>query len=128
MRPYQIKNDDVLSRHLFERMLQAGGLGFEPRLTNSESAVLPLDEPPVISWGDFTIHGIIRPVFVGGPQKEWATHRVALIISVDAQPCVPTLKATRWLSVALSRWAQCVHRIEVCSSSVTRRMYRNLGG
>src|SRR3974390_858739 len=24
----------------------AGGLGFEPRLTESESAVLPLDDPP----------------------------------------------------------------------------------
>src|SRR3990172_4518113 len=27
--------------------LQAGGRGFEPRLTDPESAVLPLDEPPV---------------------------------------------------------------------------------
>ena len=26
--------------------LLAGGLGFEPRLTESESAVLPLDDPP----------------------------------------------------------------------------------
>jgi hypothetical protein len=26
---------------------QAGGLGFEPRLTDPESAVLPLDEPPM---------------------------------------------------------------------------------
>ncbi len=25
----------------------AGGLGFEPRLTESESAVLPLDDPPI---------------------------------------------------------------------------------
>ena len=25
----------------------AGGLGFEPRLTESESAVLPLDDPPL---------------------------------------------------------------------------------
>ena len=25
----------------------AGGLGFEPRLAESESAVLPLDDPPV---------------------------------------------------------------------------------
>lgn len=24
----------------------AGGLGFEPRLTESESAILPLDDPP----------------------------------------------------------------------------------
>lgn len=25
----------------------AGGLGLEPRLTESESAVLPLDDPPI---------------------------------------------------------------------------------
>ena len=25
----------------------AGGLGFEPRLAESESAVLPLDDPPI---------------------------------------------------------------------------------
>lgn len=29
-----------------KRRLLAGGLGFEPRLTESESAVLPLDDPP----------------------------------------------------------------------------------
>lgn len=29
-------------------ILLAGGLGFEPRLTESESAVLPLDDPPTI--------------------------------------------------------------------------------
>ena len=28
----------------------AGGLGFEPRLTESESAVLPLNYPPKSSW------------------------------------------------------------------------------
>ena len=27
-------------------MVLAGGLGFEPRLTESESVVLPLDDPP----------------------------------------------------------------------------------
>lgn len=27
----------------------AGGLGFEPRLTESESAVLPLDDPPFVN-------------------------------------------------------------------------------
>ena len=27
----------------------AGGLGFEPRLAESESAVLPLDDPPAVS-------------------------------------------------------------------------------
>lgn len=30
----------------------AGGLGFEPRLTESESAVLPLDDPPKEKMGD----------------------------------------------------------------------------
>src|SRR5215218_2433461 len=29
----------------------AGGLGFEPRLAESESAVLPLDDPPPVSCG-----------------------------------------------------------------------------
>jgi hypothetical protein len=28
----------------------AGGLGFEPRLTESESAVLPLNYPPIASY------------------------------------------------------------------------------
>lgn len=28
----------------------AGGEGFEPPYTDSESAVLPLDEPPTINW------------------------------------------------------------------------------
>ena len=28
----------------------AGGLGFEPRLAESESAVLPLDDPPMAMW------------------------------------------------------------------------------
>ena len=27
----------------------AGGLGLEPRLTESESVVLPLDDPPMVS-------------------------------------------------------------------------------
>ncbi len=30
----------------------AGGLGFEPRLAESESAVLPLDDPPVVGTGE----------------------------------------------------------------------------
>ena len=34
---------------------QAGGLGFEPRLTDPESAVLPLDKPPMV---DVIIAGI----------------------------------------------------------------------
>src|SRR6266478_915493 len=34
------------SERKVERNQLAGGLGFEPRLAESESAVLPLDEPP----------------------------------------------------------------------------------
>lgn len=33
----------------------AGGKGFEPLQTDPESAVLPLDEPPMISAGYSTI-------------------------------------------------------------------------
>ncbi len=32
----------------------AGGKGFEPLHTDPESAVLPLDEPPVINGENFT--------------------------------------------------------------------------
>jgi hypothetical protein len=32
----------------------AGGLGFEPRLAESESAVLPLDDPPSRGCADST--------------------------------------------------------------------------
>ncbi len=31
----------------FSEAKLAGGLGFEPRLTESESVVLPLDDPPI---------------------------------------------------------------------------------
>ena len=31
----------------------AGGLGFEPRLTESESVVLPLDDPPFNSFESY---------------------------------------------------------------------------
>ena len=36
---------------------QAGGRGFEPRHTDPESAVLPLDEPPALNVGDCTMIG-----------------------------------------------------------------------
>ncbi len=37
---------------MFAEAAMAGGLGFEPRLAESESAVLPLDDPPngVSEW------------------------------------------------------------------------------
>src|SRR4030067_2557319 len=38
---------DCIPLDLRSKHLQAGGRGFEPRLTDPESAVLPLDEPPV---------------------------------------------------------------------------------
>jgi hypothetical protein len=40
MSPHRLGSD---AGHL---MKVAGGLGFEPRLAESESAVLPLDDPP----------------------------------------------------------------------------------
>jgi hypothetical protein len=40
-----------ISRLSIRRTKLAGGLGFEPRLAESESAVLPLDDPPTIdAW------------------------------------------------------------------------------
>lgn len=41
--------------------LLAGGRGFEPLQTDSESVVLPLDEPPLnasLSYSDFIVQGI----------------------------------------------------------------------
>jgi hypothetical protein len=37
----------------------AGGLGFEPRLAESESAVLPLDDPPMLGWPGLS--GLLGP-------------------------------------------------------------------
>ena len=39
-------------RGLFGIPIQAGGKGFEPLQTDSESAVLPLDEPPIYGGRD----------------------------------------------------------------------------
>lgn len=36
-----------LRKHFIDKFWLAGGLGFEPRLAESESAVLPLDDPPM---------------------------------------------------------------------------------
>src|SRR5947208_6450201 len=49
--PFQAKASIYLRRSL------AGGLGFEPRLTESESAVLPLNYPPVRTRGGLRISG-----------------------------------------------------------------------
>ena len=40
------KNLSLKSKTRFHGFSQAGGKGFEPLLTDPESAVLPLDEPP----------------------------------------------------------------------------------
>ena len=40
----------------------AGGRGFEPRLTVPETAVLPLDEPPIFVDGYFTMPGGERQI------------------------------------------------------------------
>jgi hypothetical protein len=37
---------ELLAPHIGEK--EAGGQGFEPRLTDPKSAVLPLDDPPVM--------------------------------------------------------------------------------
>ncbi len=42
-------------------ILQAGGKGVEPLHTDPESAVLPLDEPPIINGCDFTMPITSRP-------------------------------------------------------------------
>src|SRR4249919_336729 len=43
------------------RWLVAGGLGFEPRLTESETAVLPLDDPPTRPRAGKSIAGFGKP-------------------------------------------------------------------
>jgi hypothetical protein len=46
----------------------AGGLGFEPRLAESESAVLPLDDPPVFLLFDQTLELFsLRVILQFGP-------------------------------------------------------------
>jgi hypothetical protein len=40
----------------------AGGGGVEPPHTDSESAVLPLDEPPTLNGGKYTMFPITRKV------------------------------------------------------------------
>ena len=40
----QVTSHKILVHDVWEL---AGGLGFEPRLAESESAVLPLDDPPM---------------------------------------------------------------------------------
>ena len=52
----------------------AGGLGFEPRLTESESAVLPLDDPPTMR----RMHGGARAAAAADQRFEYWVARRAL--------------------------------------------------
>src|SRR6185295_10422452 len=54
----------------------AGGLGFEPRLTESESAVLPLDDPPPIRRVALNIYDVPRDIY--DLPREAAKHRHVL--------------------------------------------------
>src|SRR5438874_1555906 len=67
----------------------AGGLGFEPRLAESESAVLPLDDPPpgerrAGKRGRQTLIYHVRPGWVGaaGESRNVARRR-------RVRPCIP---------------------------------------
>ena len=60
----------------------AGGLGFEPRLTESESAVLPLDDPPAARLM------CERPAF-GEPLTKHVTQIAALAKLVRLNPRLP---------------------------------------
>ena len=42
---------EAMSKAAKSLILLAGGLGFEPRQAESESAVLPLDDPPILDRG-----------------------------------------------------------------------------
>lgn len=56
----------------------AGGLGFEPRLTESESAVLPLDDPPGVRTATRNqrleycgrLRALCRPTFLRSTARE----------------------------------------------------------
>lgn len=46
-----------------------GGLGFEPRYTESESVVLPLDDPPEWPLGDNILKNICYSRFLRGRRR-----------------------------------------------------------
>ena len=55
----------------------AGGLGFEPRLAESESAVLPLDDPPRLAGLRRSARAILAPKGLTGEELDrQARHRV----------------------------------------------------
>ncbi len=71
--------------------LMAGGRGFEPRLTDSESAVLPLDEPP-------NVRGILSHAQEGVySTSAWVSKR-AIARSIRAR--TSTLPITAMLSIS----------------------------
>jgi hypothetical protein len=94
------------------RFLMAGGLGFEPRLTESESAVLPLNYPPIgkaivdCSIGPVHSARFLVPVGAGLERRYGAdTSRTscapfqAATARTPLMPCVgPTCRTPRWRS------------------------------
>src|ERR671912_59738 len=72
-----------LAIHLYYQL--AGGLGFEPRLTESESAVLPLNYPPSGAAGR---HRLGRQR--GRPEATWTT-----VDSVRTFSCPPPKQRVR---------------------------------
>lgn len=64
----------------------AGGLGFEPRSTESESAVLPLNDPPAAVETDYdllTIGYVVVKYFQGRPNRSCEASSQVICISND---------------------------------------------
>src|SRR5262249_16709993 len=80
----------------------AGGLGFEPRLAESESAVLPLDDPPP--------RAAIGPDRAEGMKRESSVRRRAL------QPIWPGVAPP-----CLAKWER------VCRMCITKRQFGHRG-
>ena len=71
-------------RPALRALLLAGGLGFEPRLTESESAVLPLDDPPGETGSDQRFENwvarraLCRPTFLRSTSRASRVTKPAL--------------------------------------------------
>ena len=86
----------------------AGGLGFEPRLAESESAVLPLDDPPsFLLWDQLLAFSRKDHVFQFGLYPFTLTVRGAFVLLGDAPPL----------------WQAYVDRRSANSVSPSRRTY-----
>ena len=65
----------------------AGGLGFEPRLTESESAVLPLNYPPIVRSNRFAQTGLpSRALAAAGSVKSISPGHLGHIEPLSKQP------------------------------------------